>query len=107
MNFERPGIEEWRERALAAEDQLRELKAALTSLLGMSPLTQEGIDRLRAAMDQAIPPTQGIACLSCGRALPWRRAEWTAYCSNHCARAGEGRSARPPQGESLPGLAHH
>jgi hypothetical protein len=107
MNIESQGIEEWRDRALAAEDQLRELKAALTSLLGTFPLTQEGIDRLKAAMDQAIPPTQGITCLNCGRALPWRRAEWTAYCSNHCAKAGEGRSTRAPPSLSLLGPAHH
>jgi hypothetical protein len=107
MTIESQGMEEWRDRALAAEDQLRELKAALTSLFGMFPLTQEGIDRMKLAMDQAIPPTQGIACLNCGKSLPWRRAEWTAYCSNHCARAGEGRSTRATPSLSLLPPATH
>jgi hypothetical protein len=107
MTIESQSMEAWRDRALAAEDQLKELKAALTSLFGTFPLTQEGIDRLKLAMDQAIPPTQGITCLNCGRALPWRRAEWTAYCSNHCARAGEGRSTLAPPSLSLLHPAPH
>jgi hypothetical protein len=102
MIYESEEMEEWRDRAVAAEAQLKELKAALASLFRMFPLTQEGIDRMRLAMSQSVPPTQGIRCLSCGCMLPWRRAEWTAYCSSHCAKRGEARPTWVAPSQSTP-----